>query len=96
MSVMRRHSAWRLALRTTLVWAAMTVILVVVPDTLSRWINLDLARVLGWAVACGVWVVTVEQAWQQRHHQILVFFVRLILWVSAALVAIGLSDQFRP
>lgn len=95
MRATHREPTWRFALRTTLVWMAMTAILVVVPDTLARWIDLDFARVLGWAVACGVWVVTVEQAWQQRHHHILVFFARLVLWVSAALVAIGISEQVR-
>ena len=49
-----------------LVWVLMTAILVVVPDPLERWLGLELARVLGWAVACGVWVVAVESQWKAR------------------------------
>ena len=44
----------------------MVVILVVVPDSLERWLSLEIARVVGWAVACAVWVVAVERHWQQR------------------------------
>ena len=33
------------------VWLVMVAILVVVPDSLERWMSLEVARVVGWAVA---------------------------------------------
>ena len=73
----------------------MTVILVVVPDSLERRLSLPIARVLGWAVACSVWVVTVESGWQRRFGALPRFLIQVILWVGAALVARWVSDQFR-
>ena len=73
----------------------MVAILVVVPDSLERWLSLEVARVVGWAVACAVWVVAVERQWQQRVGPFARFFLQLTLWVSAALVAIWISDQAR-
>jgi hypothetical protein len=78
-----------------LVWLAMVVILVVVPDYLERWIPLEFARVVGWAVACGVWVVVVEREWQARAGPFARFFLQLVLWVAAAVLAIWISEQFR-
>jgi len=78
-----------------LVWLVMVVILVVVPDTLERWVPLEIARVVGWAVACGVWVLAVEREWQKRYGPFARFLLQLVLWVSAASLAIWISDQFR-
>jgi len=83
------------ALRNVVVWLAMIVILVIVPDSLERWMPLAVARVLGWAVACGVWVVAVESEWQRRLSAFPRFLVQIVLWVTAALVAMWTSDQFR-
>jgi hypothetical protein len=86
---------WQFIAINVVVWVVMTVILVVVPDTLERWVPLTVSRVLGWAVACGVWVVSVESQWQRRLSAVPRFFVQVILWVGAALVAMWISDQFR-
>jgi len=90
-----RHGRWRFVLTNVGVWWAMVVILVLVPDFLERWIPLEIARVVGWAVACAVWVVVVERDWQTRIGPILRFFAQLVLWVGAALLAIWISDQVR-
>ena len=71
------------------------VILVVVPDSLERWMPLAVARVLGWAVACGIWVIAVETEWKRKLSVVPRFVVQVVLWVSAALVAMWISDQFR-
>lgn len=73
----------------------MTVILVVVPDVLARWVSIEVARVIGWGVAGSVWVVSVEPLWQARFGPVARFFLQLVLWVSAALVAIYISEQTR-
>jgi len=83
------------ALKNLVVWLAMVGILVVVPDQLERWVRIEVARVIGWAVACGLWVVVIEREWQQRVGPFTRFFVQLILWVGAALIAIWISDQAR-
>jgi hypothetical protein len=77
------------------VWLVMVAILVVVPDQLERWLGLEFARVVGWAVACGVWVVAVERQWQQRFGPFTRFALQLVLWVGAALLASWISDQAR-
>jgi hypothetical protein len=77
-------------------WLLMTTLLVVVPDTLERWVGFELSRAIGWAVACAVWVVTLESAWKARTGVFVRFVVQLALWVSAALVAAWISDQARP
>jgi hypothetical protein len=86
-------SRWRFLVRNVLVWILMVVILVVVPDELNRWIAIDIARVIGWAVACGVWVIVVEQEWKLRFSPLARFALQLVLWVSAALLAMWISDQ---
>jgi hypothetical protein len=78
-----------------IVWCVMTAILVVVPDQLARWMSLEIARVVGWGVAGSVWVVSVESMWRARFGPIARFFLQLVLWISAALVAIFISDQVR-
>jgi hypothetical protein len=82
-------------LANAVVWVVMTGILVVVPDTLERWMPLEVARVLGWAVACSVWVIAVERQWQERVGPLIRFALQLGLWVGAALTAIWISDQAR-
>ena len=78
-----------------IVWVLMTAILVVVPDTLEQWMPLEIARVIGWAVACSVWVVAVERQWQQRVGPLARFGLQLVLWVAAAMTAIWISEQAR-
>jgi hypothetical protein len=53
------------------------------------------ARVIGWAASCSIWVVAVEKGWQRRLGAGARFFVQLSLWVTAALVAMWISDKFR-
>ena len=77
------------------VWLVMTVILVVVPDALERWIGFEIARVVGWAVACSIWVVAIERQWQRRVGPLARFGLQLLLWVSAALTASYISEQVR-
>lgn len=82
-------------LANAVVWVLMTAILVVVPDTLEQWMPLEVARVIGWAVACSVWVVAVERQWQQRVGPLMRFGLQLVLWVAAAMTAIWISEQAR-
>jgi hypothetical protein len=77
------------------VWTIMTIILVVVPDALEPWLGFEVARVVGWAVACSVWVVAIERYWQRRVGPLSRFGLQLILWVSSALTASYISEQFR-
>jgi hypothetical protein len=93
---MAARLSWKLFLTANfVVWLAMVVILVVVPDYLERWIPLELARVIGWAVAGSVWVVAIERDWQARAGPLVRFVFQLVLWVSAAMLAIWISEQFR-
>jgi hypothetical protein len=86
----------RFVLANLLVWLLMTVILVLVPDALDDWLGLEVARVVGWAVAGSVWVVTIERQWQARIGPFWRFVLQLLLWISAALVAIWISEMTRP
>lgn len=70
----------------------MVVVLVLVPDLLSRSLGPEVARVVGWAVACGLWVVTVEAEWKTRVGPVLRFVAQLTLWVAAALTALWIAD----
>ena len=79
---------------TAAVWIAMIAILVVVPDLLEQWMPLAVARVVGWAAACGVWMIVVEHHWQ-RVRPLVRFSLQFGLWVLAALLATWISDQFR-
>ena len=92
---MARLPTWRFVLHNAIVWIVMAAILVLVPDQLVRWTSLEIARVIGWAVACGVWVVVVEQEWKARFGPFARFGFQLVLWVSAAMVAIWVSDQLH-
>ncbi|MEO8482723.1 MAG: hypothetical protein ABI634_10970 [Acidobacteriota bacterium] len=82
-------------LLNALVWVLMTTILVLVPDSLERWLGLEVARVVGWAVACGAWVVVVESAWKIRYGPFTRFAGQFVLWVSAAMVAMWISELAR-
>ncbi|HUF48172.1 MAG TPA: hypothetical protein VMM93_10160 [Vicinamibacterales bacterium] len=90
-----RPSRVAFVVSNVVVWCLMTTILVVVPDQLARWIPIEIARVVGWGVAGSVWVVSVEALWRARFGPIARFFLQLVLWISAALVAIYISDQTR-
>lgn len=82
----------RFVFANVLVWLAMTALLVLVPDWLGRWLGLDIARVVAWAVACAFWVVTIESQWKARVGPLWRFVLQLWLWISAALVALWISD----
>lgn len=92
----RRRSVLPFLAANALMWVVMTVILVVVPDTLERWMSIEVARVVGWAIASGVWVVGLEQRLRSRANPAVVFALQLVLWVSAAMVAMWISDSARP
>jgi hypothetical protein len=85
----------RFALRSALVWLLMVAILVVLPDTLERWMSIEIGRVIGWAVACLVWVVVIEHEWKARFGPFTRFGLQLVIWVGAAVLAMWISDQFR-
>ena len=91
----RATSTGSFVFRTAVMWVVMTLILVVVPDALEQWMPLEVARVIGWAVACGLWVVAIEAEWKARYGPFVRFVLQLMLWVSAALLASWISDQFR-
>jgi len=74
-------------------WVLMIATLVLVPDTLARWTSIEFARVIGWAVASGLWVVIAGAGWQRRVAPLTRFGVQFILWVSAAVIAIWISEQ---
>lgn len=78
------------------IWFLMTVVLVLVPDLLEEWVGLEVARVIGWAAAGGLWMVTIERQWQARFGVFTRFALQLLLWISAALVAIWISEITRP
>ena len=77
------------------VWLLMTAILVVVPDRLEPAMGLALARVIGWVVACGVWVIVVEHQWRARFGVLVRFAGQLVLWVTAVVLASWISEQAR-
>jgi hypothetical protein len=84
-----------LALRSVVVWLVMVVVLVVVPDALEAWMPLDIARVCGWVLASGIWVAVLERDWRKRFSPLPRFVLQTVIWLSAAIVAITISDQFR-
>lgn len=85
-----------LAVRSIVVWLVMVVVLVVVPDALEAWMPLDIARVCGWVLASGIWVAVLERDWRERFSPLPRFILQVAIWLSAALLAITISDQFRP
>lgn len=90
----RRHAGFVLA--NLVVWLLMTVVLVLVPDALDGWLGLEVARVVGWAVAGSLWVVTIERQWRARVGPLWRFFLQLLIWISAALVAIWIGEITTP
>lgn len=92
---MRRRSGLAFGLRSAVVWIVMVAVLVVVPDALERWMPLQIARVCGWVLASGIWVAVLERDWQERFRPIPRFALQIAIWLSAALTAIFISDQFR-
>jgi hypothetical protein len=90
-----RRAHIRLGARSAGVWLVMVVVLVVVPDTLERWMPLHIARVCGWVLASGIWVAVLERNWQARFSPVPRFILQIAAWLSAALVAIWISDLFR-
>jgi hypothetical protein len=76
-------------------WVVMTAILLVLPDQLERWMDITVGRAVAWAVAGSVWVVAIERQWQARMGALARFPLQVLLWVSSALVAVWLSEQFR-
>jgi hypothetical protein len=93
--MMRRPSRVPFVLANIVMWVVMTAILTVVPDALGRWLSLEFARVVAWAVASGLWVIVLQQPWRLRLGPFPLFFLQVGLWVSAALVAIWISDTVR-
>lgn len=73
----------------------MVLVLVVVPDTLERWMDLNIARVCGWVLASGIWVAVLERDWQNRFAPAARFALQILAWLGAALTAIWISEQFR-
>ena len=91
----RRGGAAVFVAANLVMWALMTAILIVVPDALDRWLSLEIARVVGWAVASGLWVVVLQQPWRSRVGPFTLFALQVLLWISSALVAIWISDTVR-
>jgi len=77
------------------VWLVMIVVLIVVPDSLEDWMPLPVARVFGWVLASGIWVAVVEREWRERFSPIPRFLIQIVVWLSAALIAVYVSDYFR-
>jgi hypothetical protein len=90
-----RRPFHRFVATNVLVWLAMTIILIVLPDLIEPWVPLSFGRAIGWAVAGGVWVIVIEWEWQERMGALPRFFLQVVLWGSSALLAIWISDQFR-
>ena len=88
-----RRSALPFVAASFAVWLVMVVILVLVPDSLEPWVGLEVSRVIGWAVAGGVWMISVEPAWRSRVGPVWRFLLQTTFWVLAALVAIWISEQ---
>jgi len=92
---MARPNDGKLAVKSALVWVVMVVVLILVPDALERWMPLDIARVCGWVLASGVWVALVEREWRERFGPISRFVFQLLVWLSAAILATTISDNFK-
>ena len=79
--------------KNLIVWLLMVVVLVLVPDTLEPWLGIEVARVVGWGVAFPVWMVVVERDWQVRFGPMARVALQVPLWITAALLAIWISEQ---
>ena len=82
-------------LKTSVVWLAMVVVLVLVPDALEQWIPLDIARICGWVLASGIWMVVLDRDFRERYGPFVRFTLQLAAWLSAAILAVTISDRFR-
>jgi len=91
---MQKGSARFVAL-SGVVWIIMIAVLIVVPDALEDWMPLPVARVVGWVLASGIWVAVVEREWRARFSPVSRFLLQTAIWLSAALIAIYVSDYFR-
>lgn len=80
-------------LKNIIVWLLMVVVLVLVPDTLEPWLGLEIARIVGWAVAFPVWMIVVERDWQARFGPLTRVALQVPLWIAAALLASWISEQ---
>jgi hypothetical protein len=85
----------RFVARSGAVWVVMILVLILVPDTLEDWMPLTVARVCGWVLASGIWVAVVEREWRARFSPVPRFLLQTAIWLSAALIAIYVSDYFR-
>lgn len=92
---MSRDPRVRIGLVSAVMWIVMVVVLVLVPDTLEQWMPLNIARVCGWVLASGLWVVVLDRSWQARFPPLIRFPLQIVAWLTAALTAIWISDQFR-
>lgn len=73
----------------------MIAVLILVPDFLESWMSLPVARVCGWVLASGLWVAIVEREWRERFSPLPRLLLQMFVWLSAALIAIYVSDYFR-
>jgi hypothetical protein len=89
----RARSTLLFVLANVALWVVMVVILIVVPDALESRTGIELGRVCGWALAGAVWTVAIEAQWRRRTGPVLRFMCQTCLWVSAALVAVWISDR---
>jgi hypothetical protein len=89
----RTRSTLLFVLANIVLWVVMVIILILVPDALESRTGIEMARVCGWAVAGALWTVAIEAQWRRRTGAVLRFMCQTCLWVSAALVAVWISDQ---
>jgi hypothetical protein len=92
---MPRRAGLRFRIWSIGVWLLMVAVLVLVPDTLERWMPLNIARVCGWVLASGLWVAILERDWQDRFKPLPRFLLQITIWLAAALAATWISEQFR-
>jgi len=92
----RRGSAAVFFVANVLAWLLLVAIMVLVPDYLGRWVSLEVSRVVGWAVASGIWVVALQPRWRARVGPLALFGVQFVTWVSAAILAMWISEASHP
>ena len=84
-----------LFVRSAIVWLVMVIVLVLVPDTLEQWMPLNIARICGWVLASGIWVIALDRYWTAQLRPLVRFPLQIGAWLGAALTAVWISDQFR-